>query len=92
MTYSGSMTDTSILAHELGHGFHHWVMRDLPDAQRHYGMSVAETASIFGETVARLRNVRLSERHEHCVEWILSRNPFYTGISVFHTFEIHQRR
>lgn len=53
MTYSGSTTDVSILAHELGHGFHHWVMRDLPDAQRHYGMSVAETASIFGETVVR---------------------------------------
>ena len=60
MTYSGSMTDVSILAHELGQGFHHCVMRDLPDAQRHYGRSVAETASIFGETVVRLRNIRLS--------------------------------
>ena len=46
MTFGGSMTDVTILAHELGHGFHHWVMRDLPDAQRHYGMSVVETASI----------------------------------------------
>ncbi|MDE0064028.1 MAG: M3 family metallopeptidase [Gammaproteobacteria bacterium] len=67
MTYSGSMTDVSILAHELGQGFHHCVMRDLPDAQRHYGRSVAETASIFGETVVRLRNIRLSECHGHCV-------------------------
>ena len=28
-------------------------MRDLPDSQRSYGMSLAETASIFGETLVR---------------------------------------
>lgn len=49
-------------------------------------------ARAVSERVARLRNIRLSECHEHCVEWILSRNSFYTGISVFHMFEIHQRR
>ena len=53
MTYGGSMSDITVLAHELGHAFHHWVMRDLPDAQRSYGMSLAETASTFGETLVR---------------------------------------
>ena len=53
MTYSGSMTDVTILAHELGHAFHHWAMRDLPDSQKSYGMSLAETASTFGETLVR---------------------------------------
>lgn len=53
MTYSGSMTDITILAHELGHAFHHWTMRDLPSSQRSYGMSLAETASTFGETITR---------------------------------------
>ena len=53
MTYGGSMSDVTVLAHELGHAFHHWVMKDLPDAQRSYGMSLAETASTFGETLVR---------------------------------------
>ncbi len=53
MTYGGTMSDITVLAHELGHGFHHWVLRDLPKSQRNYGMSLAETASTFGETLVR---------------------------------------
>ena len=51
MTYMGSPQDISTLAHELGHAYHSWVMRDLPLAQRRYPMTLAETASIFAETV-----------------------------------------
>ncbi len=53
MTYSGGTSDVITLAHELGHAFHSWVMRDLPLTQTSYGMSLAETASTFGETVVR---------------------------------------
>ncbi len=53
MTYHGTTSDVITLAHELGHAFHSWVMRDLPDSQRSYGMSLAETASTFGETAVR---------------------------------------
>ncbi len=53
MTYTGSSSDVITLAHELGHAFHSWVMRDLSDSQRSYGMSLAETASTFGETTVR---------------------------------------
>ena len=53
MTYAGDASDVITLAHELGHAFHSWVMRDLPDSQRRYGMSIAETASTFGETIVR---------------------------------------
>ena len=53
MTYHGTDEDVVTLAHELGHAFHSWVMRDLPDCQRGYGMSLAETASTFGETTVR---------------------------------------
>lgn len=71
MTYSGSMTDITILAHELGHAFHHWAMRDLPDSQRSYGMSLAETASTFGETLVRdaLLNKADSPQTELAVAW-----------------------
>jgi oligoendopeptidase F len=53
MTYMGSDHDVSTLAHELGHGFHAWVMRDLPRAQTNYPMTLAETASVFAETALR---------------------------------------
>ena len=53
MTYTGGASDVITLAHELGHAYHSWVMRDLPDCQRRYGMSLAETASTFGEATVR---------------------------------------
>jgi oligoendopeptidase F len=51
MTYMGSMTNVLTLAHELGHAFHNWVMKDLPLIKTRYPMSLAETASTFAETV-----------------------------------------
>ncbi len=51
MTFNGSYNGMSTLAHELGHGYHGYVMRDLPFGARRYTMSVAETASTFNELV-----------------------------------------
>jgi oligoendopeptidase F len=53
MTYEGSMNNVLTLAHELGHAWHSWVMRDLPRYQTYYSMTLAETASIFAETLVR---------------------------------------
>ncbi len=53
MTFTGGQSNVITLAHELGHALHSWVMRDLPESQRSYGMSLAETASTFGETQVR---------------------------------------
>lgn len=53
MTYEGSMNNVLTLAHELGHAWHSWVMRDLPRYKTDYSMTLAETASIFGETLVR---------------------------------------
>lgn len=50
-TYLGSNHDISTLAHELGHAYHSWVIRDLPLDEQEYPMTLAETASIFAETV-----------------------------------------
>ena len=49
-TFMGSYQDTSTLAHELGHAWHSWMMRDLPIVQSSPPMTLAETASIFAET------------------------------------------
>ncbi len=49
-SYSGSLTDVSTLAHELGHAYHSKVLAALPIPESRYPMNLAETASIFGET------------------------------------------
>ncbi|HYK71765.1 MAG TPA: M3 family oligoendopeptidase, partial [Pseudoneobacillus sp.] len=51
MTYSGTPSNISTLAHELGHGFHTYAMRDLHTLNRNYAMNVAETASTFAEMI-----------------------------------------
>ena len=53
MTFDGTMGNILTLAHELGHAWHEWVMRDLPLYKTNYPMTLAETASIFAETLVR---------------------------------------
>lgn len=49
MTYSGTISSLGTLAHELGHAYHGYVLKDAPFFLRRYAMNVAETASTFGE-------------------------------------------
>ncbi len=51
LSYHGKPGDLLTLSHELGHGFHNWVMRDLRPWARGYPMTLAETASTFCEQV-----------------------------------------
>lgn len=53
MTWGGSRSNLMTLAHELGHAFHNWVMRDMPLCKTRYPMTLAETASIFSENIVR---------------------------------------
>lgn len=52
-TFMGSLANITTLAHELGHAFHGWVLRELPRGETAYPMTLAETASVFAETVLR---------------------------------------
>lgn len=64
MTFTGSPSDVSTLAHELGHAFHSYAMKDLPRLNRGYAMNVAETASTFAETIidnAAINNAKSNE-------------------------------
>ena len=49
--YDGSYDSISTLAHELGHAYHDSAVKDLPVSQANYPMTLAETASIFGENL-----------------------------------------
>ena len=49
--FQGSFSDVSTLAHELGHGWHNRCMAGLPYMMIDEPMPLAETASIFNETM-----------------------------------------
>jgi oligoendopeptidase F len=60
MTYNESLGDVLTLAHESGHAYHGFLMRDLRPYARGYPMTLAETASTFGENI--LMNGILDDR------------------------------
>lgn len=92
--YDGSYDSVSTLAHELGHAYHDSVVMKEPAILADYPMTVAETASIFAETIVFRNVVEKADRDEAillmdqfvgsaaqvCVD-ILSR--FYFERSVF---------
>lgn len=49
--FTGSLSDVSTLAHELGHGYHGEIISDNSPLNWSYPMPLAETASIFCETI-----------------------------------------
>lgn len=52
-TYLGSFGSVLQQAHELGHAFHYWVMRDMPTNQTEFPMTLTEVASTFNEAAVR---------------------------------------
>ena len=91
MTYTGGASDVIVLAHELGHAYHSWVMRDLPESQLGYGMSLAETASTFGETLVRDAMLKeadsLQTRMDVIWEDMTALIAFVLNIPTRYTFE-----
>lgn len=59
-SYSGLNT----LAHELGHAYHGYVLADRKPLLRQYPMTLAETASIFCETIVRKAALEAVDEHE----------------------------
>lgn len=51
MTFNEGLGDVLTLAHEAGHAFHSHVMGDLRPYARDYPMTLAESASTFGEMI-----------------------------------------
>jgi len=61
MTYSGTLNNVSTLAHELGHAFHSYALKDVHPLNSEYAMNVAETASTFAEMVVSDAAVKLAK-------------------------------
>src|SRR5690606_4997726 len=51
MNFDGSIDSVHTLAHELGHAYHNLTLRARSPLQRSTPMALAETASIFCETI-----------------------------------------
>ena len=49
--FTGVFNDVTTLAHELGHGYHGYCLKDVQYLNSDYPMPLAETASIFCETI-----------------------------------------
>jgi oligoendopeptidase F len=57
----------STLAHELGHGYHNLNLAQRTSLQRSHPMTLAETASIFCETIIRQAALKQANRQEQIV-------------------------
>lgn len=64
MTFNGSFNGVRTLAHELGHGYHGWVMKEMSPGAKVYTMSVAETASTFNEMIVKDASVKAARSRE----------------------------
>ncbi|MCH7685750.1 MAG: M3 family oligoendopeptidase [Planctomycetes bacterium] len=61
MTYTNTIDSMSTLAHELGHAYHSYVLRERPVFLQDYPMNLAETASTFAEAVLGEEQLRGSD-------------------------------
>lgn len=93
MTYEGTMTNVLTLAHELGHAWHNWVMRDLPVMKTRYPMTLAETASIFAETLVReaLMAEASSPAQQLNIAWQDAQSAAIMLLNIPARFEFEQR-
>lgn len=64
MTYGNTPGSVQTLAHELGHAYHAWLLRDLRAKAREVPATLAETASTFAESLVREAALRRADRDE----------------------------
>ncbi len=91
MTYSGTMSNVSTLAHELGHAFHSYALRPVHWMNTRYAMGVAETASTFAEMIvadAAVRESKSSDEKIALLEDKIQRSvAFFMNIHARFLFE-----
>ncbi|WP_339227505.1 M3 family oligoendopeptidase [Oceanobacillus sp. FSL K6-2867] len=91
MTYSGTSSNISTLAHELGHAYHQHVMNDVNGLNQRYAMNVAETASTFAEMIvadASVKSAQSKEEKRSLLEDKIQRSvAFFMNIHARFLFE-----
>ncbi|MBM7620350.1 pepF/M3 family oligoendopeptidase [Bacillus tianshenii] len=91
MTYSGTLSNVSTLAHELGHAFHQHAMHGVPTLNRFYASNVAETASTFAEMIVADAAVKYAKDEKEKISLLedkIQRSvAFYMNIHARFLFE-----
>ncbi|MFD0617622.1 M3 family oligoendopeptidase [Paenibacillus sp. GCM10027629] len=87
MTYAGTPSNVSTLAHELGHAYHQYVTDGLPAMAQEYAMNVAETASTFAELIVSDSVVKMAKSDDE--KLALLENKIQNSIAFF--MNIHAR-
>lgn len=87
MTYAGTFENLLTLAHELGHAYHQWVLKDRPPFASGYPMNLAETASIFTETL--VVDAALKTEHDPQTKLMLLEQKLQGAYTMF--CDIHCR-
>lgn len=62
--FTGSFSDVATLAHELGHGYHGSCLMEESYLNSRYTMPIAETASIFCETIVKRAALKNASNEE----------------------------
>ncbi|HDR05289.1 MAG TPA: M3 family oligoendopeptidase, partial [Candidatus Marinimicrobia bacterium] len=62
--FTGKLGDLITLGHELGHAFHGWCLREESPIHTEYPMPLAETASIFCETIIAKAVMKNADKEE----------------------------
>ena len=95
--FSGSFSNMTTLAHELGHAYHGACLKDESILNSRYPMPIAETASIFCETI--VVNAALNEANDEEAIGILEASISDAGqviVDIYSRFlfesELFQRR
>lgn len=91
MTYSGTYDNLSTLAHELGHAYHSYVLRDKAWLAGMYPMGLAETASIFNElltTDSALASAQSRDERLMLLDQLLMQSyVFFTDVHCRYLFD-----
>lgn len=64
MTFGGTASGVQTLAHELGHGYHAWIMRNMAPSETDVPMTLAETASTLAEALVEEAALKLVSGQE----------------------------
>ena len=81
MTYTNTFGNMSTLAHELGHAYHSYVLKELPIFGSRYPMTLAETASTFNEL--RVKDAALSMAKNPMEKLMLMDQKLQDGYIMF---------
>ena len=90
--FTGSLSDVSTLAHELGHAFNNRMMTRLPVLMTGAPMPLAETASTFNETLlsAAMRKTATPEEELMLLDASLAENT-QTMVDIYSRFLFEQK-